>query len=589
MSKLRFGLGLAPVNQKGFFSFSKIPNLVLDMDFADAQTITASGNNVTGVADKSGRSNDALALGVSPLTNTRTLGGKNALELTATDNQGLYIPYNDDFAISKGATVFVVGESDNISLTYRMLLGQAHTSGTRVITLYNKSAAEGIASTYYPDNINGAIINRPVPIANAVPFIAAMRYDPAADTHGVYNGRTVPRSRNNSITINEPASPANIAIGNIVTGALPWDGAIGRALWYARALKDAEIDKIGQHLAKLYNLAWIKSGLTLLALSGGQSNSSNGFESVDRGYEVYSSEGLAAFESTLASYYADVEYLQQTDTGEPVMKVNKGAGSDNWWIDTDLSDGPILIEWDNQTDSYVGGVGAWGCSDKSHCTIWIGGEGDGGTDEGDFETALEQLFNRFIALTNTGHKIFCVIPGTGSNASYQRQRNAILDLIESMDNVYFAAEACDLDMADADHYSAAAQTILHTRIANRVAAVLGKRSEVGTLGPIITSATYSGSSVVATFEKDGDFDLSGSETGQFHIEDDGVPLTINSFTIDNDANTIIFTLDSTIAAGSIVKLWCNYDQITGLTKAAMVKDSNGLPMRSVKELEARES
>jgi len=113
---------------------------------------------------------------------------------------------------------------------------------------------------------------------------------------------------------------------------------------------------------------------------------------------------------------------------------------------------------------------------------------------------------------------------------------------------------------------------------------MGKRSTVGTLGPIITSAQYNGDTVTATFEKDGGSDLSGSEVDQFRIEDDGVAVTISSLSIDNSANTITFTLSASITAGSTVQLWANYGRGANTTTANLVKDANGLPLRSVKEL-----
>lgn len=317
--------------------------------------------------------------------------------------------------------------------------------------------------------------------------------------------------------------------------------------------------------------------------NGGQSNEANAFFVGSRGYATFNQEGKTALETTLSGYFDDVEYTNQTDTGEPVMQIN-GTGADHW-IDTDLTDGAIFVEWENQIANYVDGQGSYGQPDSIRAIIWVGGEGDAGTNEADFEAALSQLYTRFKEETQSGVRIFATIIGTLTTNDPQGVRNAIIDIIDSVEGVYFGAEAYDLDYAGDDiHLLPASQTILQSRIAERVAAVFGKRSEAGTLGAIATGGTYNSNTVVINFDKDGDSDLSGTEIGQFRIEDDGAAATINSFVIDNSAATITFTLNGAIASGSTVKFWNNYGEMTGLTKANIVKDANGLPMRTVKEL-----
>ncbi|MFN3701074.1 MAG: SwmB domain-containing protein [Alphaproteobacteria bacterium] len=249
----------------------------------------------------------------------------------------------------------------------------------------------------------------------------------------------------------------------------------------------------------------------------------------------------------------------------------------------------MMTSWKNGLFGDVRGTGTFGVPEACKATIWIAGDSDTGKNEDDFYNALVAMFTEFKNYTRPDHKVFAVLPGRFINIAFdnhQRQRNTILRIINDLDFVHFGAETFDIPIIHEQFFTPAGQATLNTRLANRVSAIFGKRSEIGTLGPIITTAAYSGTTVTANVELDGGSALSGHDINQFRIEKNGTPVTISSVNVAGA--TLTLTLASAIASGSTVKLWCNYGRGAGITPANVVKDANGLPMRTISALNVTE-
>lgn len=580
---MRLGLGLGLGSRRGArFDPSKVDGLKLWLDFADTSTITDSSGTVTAVTDKSGSGNNATGNG-TVTTGTRTLNGKNVIDFAGGK---LTIADDPDFNSNQDFTALVIFATDTAGGNDPIF--NKYGTGGFSWRLEVDGATNGLSLWATPDNstLDKTTRQNALTVVNE-PRIMGVRYTFAETAKELLYDRTPNQYREIGAIYDGTSA---LTLGAPTTGTLRMNGVIAEVLYYNRKLTDIEIDQIGAYLSSKWGAPWATAANTLIASTQGQSNMTNAFRIGDNGYDIYNEEGKIAFDTAIANYFTNVEYLSNAKSATPVLEAN-ASGSD-WWIDNDLTDGPILTQWKNQMEgsNTFNGISAWGDASKVRATVWIGGEGDFGTNKANFDAAIEKLFNETKDYTRTDHKIIVAVPGTRGASfddTYQDVRDVVLEKINDMDFVEFGAECFDLELADDTHYTAEAQAILHARLAESTAAVMGKRSRVGTLGPIITSATYSGSTVTATVELDGAAAISGSDVNQFRIEDDGSPVTISSINVSG--TTITFTLSSPIAGGSVVNLWCNYGRGASMDKDNMVKDANGLPMRSVSGLSVTEA
>lgn len=586
MPTLRLGAGLAPM-QKKTFSPLKIPALTLWLDPSDAQSLTLDGSNITQINDKSGNTHHASSTGTARpvLTN---IDGKNWMGFDGV-NDVLSITDHSNFDhASSGFTAIVVAKQNTAAATAfgPFISKYSSLTGQREWLLGTVDATNGYAIGW---TTNGTTyVSLDIDIPNTTDKrIAAIRYGGESDQKPeILLDGTIPRGKSAAnVAIHQGTQP--IRIGN--NGASTWlDGQIGEVLYFNQYISDRDMDKIGKYLQRKWGtLDYAQRDETLITTHAGQSNATNAFFVGTAYGQSYNRDGANAYEEICANYFTRAELLRNAANGKPVMQA---SSSGNQWVNSNLTDGPLLIQWKSQLSGYVKQYGTYGNSSRTMATIWLGSEGDTGQDENDFYDALDYMFHTMRDYTNADHKIFVTIPGTftaGGFDNHQRQRNAILRIINDLDFVCFGAEAFDIPLADSQHYTPEGQVILHARLANRIAAVMGKRSESGTLGPIITSASYSGNIVTAHVTLDGAAGISGSETEQFYIEDDGTAATISSLSIAGSVMTL--TLSSPIASGSDVKLWCNYGRGASITQANLIKDSNGMVMRSIANMPVSEA
>lgn len=141
-------------------------------------------------------------------------------------------------------------------------------------------------------------------------------------------------------------------------------------------------------------------------------------------------------------------------------------------------------------------------------------------------------------------------------------------------------ESYDLDLADETHWSEAANVIFGQRCAQRMAAVMGHRSETGTLGPRISAAVQNGADIDLTLTLDDNTDITVATNAKksFYVTDNGVAVTINGVT-KNSATSITLTLAST-PSGTVKVYVC--DNGLSSTNAEIVRGNGALllPLQS---------
>lgn len=567
--------GMMACRRMGAFSPDTIASLKAWYDASNPDSYTATGTTVTAFNDLTENGHNGTVVGSGLLIGTRTINGVSAFDFP--DTGAISIPDSTDFDhASTGFTILMVGVVDNPSSTNDVFASKYRNNAGEEWTL-QFNTTNGLMGGYSTDNVNILNAGTPIQMVSGTPYIIGIRYNPATSFE-VFVNRTLNHRFVAGITMYSGAQP--IMIGGSVASTNYLDGAVGEVLYFQDVLSDSDMDRIGAYLGAKWGVDYATVPQTMITSAMGQSNSENAWSTTS----PYNADGYNAYINEVDDYFKSVAYLHNSQSGKPVMQISNDG---NHWVNTDLTDGPILTQWKNQLSGILAGYGAYGDPSKVRSVIWVGGEGDTGQDENDFYDALEYLFNAAKDYTHPDLKVFCVIPGRmPGNSTYdnhQNQRNAVLRIINDMDFVYFGAEAFDLPMQDEVHFNPTGQATLHTRLADRLASVYGKRSQVGTLGAIITSATYSGNTITASVSLDGGSAISGSDVNQFYVIDDGSPVTINSVSVSGE--TITLTMASSIIAGSDVKLWCNYGRGVGggggfIDTANMVKDANGLPLRS---------
>lgn len=581
---MKLGLGLG-FTRGGTFGPNNVSDLALWTDPSDASTITDTAGSVDSVADKSGRGNNAAGGGgTPPVTGTRTINGLNALDYQGASS--LTVTYNTDFLISKGCTLFVVADNDDPTDSFSSMFTQLGATGTRTVGLFNADASNGIAGTYYANNSSASTLDVNSPFVSGTQRIVALRYDPGTSFSLLYD-RTIPQYKVDSITISTPASPANIVIGNAATGSLPWDGIIGEALWYARALTDGEIDRIGSYLANKWGAEWVSAGKTIFCTGASQSNDTLPFTD----NATYTDEGLIAFQNTAGTYYGDVQCLDTSTSGYPLRVANASPPSSYGYVENNGSAG---VAYTTQYEAFLNGTSignaTFGNNDRVKYVRLHSCEGDATDTKANIKTAMGDLIDLLVGTHGSGVTgIAYVSPtyavGGVTDADWQALKEARIEGIAEHSNGIAESlqfETYHLGLQDSQHMTPAAYTQIFTDFANLCAYLDGKR-DLPYTHPTVQSATYSGDEVTITLSEN----VTGTEFGHFRVEDDGVAATINSMSITD--NVITLTLASSIVAGSVVELWVNYGLGSSWTLANLPLSASGRPIKTTYEFSVAEA
>ncbi len=311
-----------------------------------------------------------------------------------------------------------------------------------------------------------------------------------------------------------------------------------------------------------------------MALDAGQSNADNKHNS-------YSGAGRIAFKAEA-----------ETALGGHVLNVNgatdssgadKEANASNYWWDnaTGTKGTAYTVNFQNMLDDLAPVRPRW--------IIWAQGEQDsniigGSYTKAEFKTATLAIFNQMRA--DIGQHLQILVEPIGRHLAHgntggmQAVRDVHQELASEYSWITLGAEKFDLSMGDNVHLDQAG----YEEICERNARVIAGQS--GALGPMITGASYSGSSVTVTIAHDGGTDFTPTTAIEgFYVEDDGVSVSITS-AVRTDTTTITLTLASAPAGGSDVRLWYGYDDMGSINTANLVKDNstNTLPLRACSNL-----
>jgi len=219
-----------------------LPNQELRLDASDTSTITATTQNVTLWADKSGNGYDATTDFGTPRTGDSTENGLNIIDFT-TDRlflpSALYtIPNGDNtlFVVSKrasedGSLDSTIGAASGVTNEYFQTY--SNVAGSQLFT--NKSGGGGSVTFAGATNTD---LN-----------IAAMRRDGTTQGISVDGGTEVTNtSATSSATIDD------FFIGTAGSGAFPLNGSIAEIIIYDRNLSTGEITTINQYLANKWGV-----------------------------------------------------------------------------------------------------------------------------------------------------------------------------------------------------------------------------------------------------------------------------------------------------------------------------------------------
>jgi hypothetical protein len=236
----------APINTS-VFSPSSFSGLQLWLDAADATTITLTGSNVTGWADKSGANTTMNTFAGNPITvSSNALNSKSVL----TFSQSYIFGKPSTVYTGDSMTAFMIGRMNN-SAQYTTVL----TMGRSNIDAATNSNSAGMFVLDYPstrfDTARNNVYNRYNFDSNAY-FLASAIQIPATSYMGINGG-----SFSNATT----GTSANFNISTIVVGnnTIPdnlnvLSGNIGEMLVYFRQLSVEDCQTVEGYLAWKWGL-----------------------------------------------------------------------------------------------------------------------------------------------------------------------------------------------------------------------------------------------------------------------------------------------------------------------------------------------
>ncbi len=246
-------------------------------------------------------------------------------------------------------------------------------------------------------------------------------------------------------------------------------------------------------------------------------------------------------------------------------------GTDYWWDpDTDTA-GPMLTHFYSEMDK--AGV-------RATAILWAQGEEDGHdigitTTPAQYKESLEAIFAHMRARLGPIPVFIQRIGrrngGYTNTGGVQTVRNIQAELIAAHDWCHDAAETFDQGLHDQVHLSDAGYVAAAER--NALALLPLFNADLSTrLGPRITGAIRSGTSVSVTLSHSGGTDITpASSLSGFVFMDDESPITINA-AVRTNATTITLTLNATPTSG-IERLHYGYDDMPGINTANIVKDN----------------
>lgn len=251
---ITIGSGIGVSFARGGYKFlpSTIPDIVMWFDASDPFTITHTGGSVSQWNDKSstGAHCTQTTGSLQPVTGTRTLNGKNALEW---DGSAALTCNPTILNGGSGVTIFMAAKSDVIPSTDRTLF---QFSGNSYIAARRNSTTGNLYGVH--KNINAdsfKFSTGSVDVGATNPFISVTSNRNGGSAREYYSGSAEIAITGMSANNNNFASAAIGAVSS--AGTQSFIGLIGEVIVYKRELSYAEKNIIGAYLASKWGASWI--------------------------------------------------------------------------------------------------------------------------------------------------------------------------------------------------------------------------------------------------------------------------------------------------------------------------------------------
>lgn len=264
----------------------------------------------------------------------------------------------------------------------------------------------------------------------------------------------------------------------------------------------------------------------------------------------FSGAGMVALNNGLKPYG-----LHAVDVGVGGSSLTKAANATNhWWDETVPGKGTLFTK---HLDIYPKASYVWlriGTNDIPYAIS-----------QANYETYLNALVAQIAAFSQFQKVIIDPWHRSASlnDANSQAVNAAILNVIASNANVKRGITLYDIPY-DGTHFTQAGNELAAARMIQRYLAITGQRSEVGTLGPKMASASRSGTTITVNVTLDDDTDISvGADADDIiKVFDNTTPMTINSIA---RASATTFTVTVSSTPSGTVTVWCGYGNMNALT------------------------
>lgn len=340
-------------------------------------------------------------------------------------------------------------------------------------------------------------------------------------------------------------------------------GIVRNVKYFSTARSDADLESL-TNIAKRQLVVAIAGGSN----ASGMSTNSN-------------ASGI--MERTLRAHYLDVTVISAATEG---LAANSLADSGAGYM---YNNSTTAIE-DEYTETFLAAIDAAVAErDLVDLVIWAQGEQDGDEiaaatlTKAQYKTAVQAIFDEMRSDIGSHLKIAVRLAGrkdtAGSESGWQDVNDALRETANENSWCSVLSESYDIDIENDDLHTLAGYNALAVRETNRALALMGKASESGTVGPVVTSATQNGANIDLTIAHDAGSDITvpaGAEA-MFRVEDDATPVTVSAAARLN-ANTVRLSL-ATAPTGT-VQIFTAYGTMSGMvnTSAPVIRDNAAIPL-----------
>ena len=242
-----------------YFSIKQLPNPLVWLDAKDASTLTLSGSNVTGWADKSGNGANASVVSAGSAVPTITANAIGTNQAVTFYNTSQYVsptfmaaPYGTAYTGSS-LQVFVVG-MDKGSAEYGRIVSSYDNSSYRDnsptgIASLGLAGASGSGLTTYRNNYSPSTVQA---MTTNTAFIAQSYQIPGTNGNSI-NGSFSPSVSAAGTTLFSPLNIIGSGIG--AGGGRGWNGYIGEVMVFGSAFTPQQITMIEGDLANKWSWA----------------------------------------------------------------------------------------------------------------------------------------------------------------------------------------------------------------------------------------------------------------------------------------------------------------------------------------------